>query len=45
MFEGQNAVALSTFVRVTDNVILSGGASYGIEQSKFGGRAGLLFAW
>jgi hypothetical protein len=44
-FQHQNAAALSSYFRVTDNVIFSSGVSYGVEARQFGGRAGLLFAW
>ena len=44
-FERQNAAALSSYFRLTDHVVLSGGVSYGVEQKQFGGRAGMLFAW
>lgn len=40
-----NAAALSTCLRITDNVVLSGGVSYGVEARQLGGRAGMLFAW
>ncbi len=44
-FVGQNAAALSTYLRVTDHVVFSGSLSYGVEAKQFGGRAGMLFAW
>jgi len=44
-FERQNAAALSSYFRLTESVVLSGGLSYGVEQRQFGGRAGVLFAW
>jgi len=44
-FERQNAAALSSYFRLSDHVVLSGGVSYGVEQKQFGGRAGMLFAW
>ena len=39
-FQSQNAAALSTYLRITDNVVLSGGLSYGVEAKQFGGRGG-----
>lgn len=44
-FQQQNAAALSTYLRITDNVVLSGGVSYGVEARQLGRRAGMLFAW
>ena len=44
-FERQNAAALSSYFRLNDHVVLSGGVSYGVEQKQFSGRAGMLFAW
>lgn len=43
-FERQNAAALSSYFRLNETVVLSGGLSYGFEQRQFGGRAGMLFA-
>jgi hypothetical protein len=33
------------YIRINENVVLSGGLSYGVEAKAFGGRAGMLFAW
>jgi len=46
-FGGQSAVAVTGLMRITDNVVLSGAAGYGMgpDASRFGGRAGLQFAW
>lgn len=44
-FERQNAAAMSGYLRLNENVVLSGGLSYGVEAKQFGGRAGMLFAW
>ncbi|HZN30895.1 MAG TPA: YadA-like family protein [Xanthobacteraceae bacterium] len=44
-FQGQNAAALSTFLRMNEYVVFSAGMSYGVEAKQLGGRAGLLFAW
>jgi hypothetical protein len=44
-FVGQNAAAMSGYYRLNQNVVLSGGVSYGVEARQVGGRAGMLFAW
>jgi hypothetical protein len=44
-FQSQNAVGLSSFLRLSDNVVLSGGMAYGVDQKDFGGRAGMTFSW
>jgi hypothetical protein len=44
-FRGQNATAFSGYYRVSPNVVVSGGLSWGVEQGQIGGRAGMLFAW
>ncbi len=44
-FQRQNAAAISTHLRLSEHVVLSGGLSYGVEAQQFGGRAGMLFAW
>ena len=44
-FQRQNAAAMSSYFRLSENVVLSGGLSYGVEAKQFGGRAGVLFAW
>ena len=44
-FERQNAAAMSSCLRRNENVVLSGGLSYGVEAKRFGARAGMLFAW
>ena len=44
-FVGQNAAALSSYFRINENVVVSGGLSYGVEAKQVGGRAGMLFAW
>lgn len=44
-FDNSNAFAVSGYLRLTDNVIASGGVGYGVESDMAGGRAGLLFAW
>ena len=36
---------MSSYLRRNENVVLSGGLSYGVEAKQFGGRAGMLFAW
>jgi hypothetical protein len=36
---------MSSYFRLSDDVVLSGGVSYGVEAKQFGGRAGMLFAW
>lgn len=46
-FAGQSAVAMTAFARLSDNVVLSGSASYGLRSdvSQFGGRVGMQVAW
>jgi hypothetical protein len=44
-FERQNAAGMSSYLRRNEDVVLSGGLSYGVEAKQFGGRAGMLFAW
>jgi trimeric autotransporter adhesin len=44
-FERQNAALLSSYLRLNENVVLSGGLSYGVEAKQFGARAGVQFAW
>ena len=38
-------MALSSYVRVTDQVVVSGGLGYGVGASQFGGRVGVQFSW
>ena len=44
-FERQNAAAMSSYLHLNENVMLSGGLSYDVEAKQYGGRAGMLFAW
>ena len=44
-FQGQSAMALSSYVRVTDQVVVSGGLGYGVGASQFGVRVGVQFSW
>jgi hypothetical protein len=44
-FSGQNALAMSSFLRVTPNAVISGGISYGVNTNQIGTRVGALFAW
>jgi autotransporter adhesin len=44
-FAGTSAIALSSHLRVSENAVVSGGLSYGVDQNLFGGRAGVQFAW
>jgi hypothetical protein len=44
-FEGQSAVALSSYLRVDDSTVVSGGVSYGVDQNLVGGRFGMQWAW
>jgi hypothetical protein len=46
-FSGQSAVALTGLARLSDNVVLSGSAAYGmgIDAERFGGRVGMQYAW
>jgi hypothetical protein len=44
-FEGQNAVALSSYLRIDDSTVVSGGISYGVDQNLVGGRFGMQWAW
>jgi trimeric autotransporter adhesin len=46
-FAGQSAVAMTALARVSDNIVLSGSASYGMrsDANEFGGRMGMQIAW
>jgi hypothetical protein len=46
-FAGQNAVALTGLMRLSENMVLTGYAGYGIgnDANQFGGRAGIQVAW
>jgi autotransporter adhesin len=46
-FAGQSAVAMTALARLSDNVVLSGSASYGVrtDVNQFGGRVGVQMAW
>jgi len=44
-FGGMSALALSSHARIDDNVVVSGGISYGVDQNLVGGRVGMQFAW
>jgi hypothetical protein len=36
---------MSSYLHLNENVVLSGGLSYGVEAKQFGGCAGMPFAW
>ncbi len=44
-YGGQSAVAVSGFVRLDQNWVVSASAGYGANVDTFGGRVGLLTAW
>jgi autotransporter adhesin len=46
-FSGQNAVALTGLARLSENIVLSGSAGYGMgaDAERFGGRVGMQVAW
>ena len=44
-FQGEHAVSLVGTVRLTDNVLISGGFGYGLTRDTMGGRAGVMLVW
>ena len=45
-FDGENAIASSGAIRLTNEVQIDGGVSFGLGgDSAVGGRAGVTFAW
>jgi hypothetical protein len=46
-FAGQGALAMTAMARLSDSVVLSGSASYGMrtDVNQFGGRVGVQMAW
>jgi autotransporter adhesin len=44
-FAGQNAFALSSALRLSENLVASGAIGYGVDQGQVGGRVGLQVAW
>jgi autotransporter adhesin len=46
-FGGEGGLALTGLYRLSNNVVLSGAAGYGVgpDAGQFGGRAGVQFAW
>ena len=46
-FAGQNALAVTGLLRVTDNVVFSGSAGFGVgnQTNEIGGRVGMQIAW
>jgi hypothetical protein len=44
-FEGEHAFTVSGTVRVGQNVLLSGGAGYGMRRNSAGGRVGAVITW
>lgn len=42
-FGGQTALGISQFLRVNDNVVVSGGVA--LQERQIGGRAGVMMAW
>jgi trimeric autotransporter adhesin len=39
-FDGYNALAAQTYIRLTDDIILNGGMSFGLEENLVGTRVG-----
>ena len=44
-FAGQNALALQSALRLSENIVASGAVGFGIDQKQVGGRVGVQFAW
>jgi autotransporter adhesin len=44
-FEGTSALALNAAFRLADNLQLTGGIGYGVDEHIAGGRVGLRIAW
>jgi autotransporter adhesin len=42
-FGGQTAIGISQFLRVNDNLVVSGGVA--LQERQIGGRAGVMMAW
>jgi hypothetical protein len=42
-FGGQTAIGISQFLRVSNNVVVSGGLA--LQDRQVGGRAGVMMAW
>jgi len=43
-FGGENAIAMTSIVRLTDDLVLTAGTGYG-GNNQYGGRVGLQFTW
>ena len=44
-FAGQNALALTSALRLSENLVASGAIGYGLNQNQVGGRVGVQLAW
>ena len=44
-FAGQNAFAVQSALRLTDNLVASGAVGYGVDRGQVGGRLGLQVSW
>jgi len=44
-FSGQNALALTSALRLSENLVASGAIGYGLNQNQVGGRVGVQLAW
>ena len=44
-FGGQNALALSSALRLSENIVASGALGFSVDQKDVGGRVGVQFAW
>ena len=44
-FQGQNAMSLNAYYRVSPNIVVNGGVGAGFQHNGVGSRVGVLFAW
>ena len=44
-YEGKQAVAAQTAIKLTETFTLNGGVGYGLSGSQVGGRVGITAAW
>jgi trimeric autotransporter adhesin len=44
-FQGQNAMSLNAYYRISPNIVVNGGVGAGFQHNGVGSRVGALFAW